>query len=55
MRARIDASIASRLNLSSSQRSMMRLLSRATGSALQALGDPNDPAAAFAQDFWAAS
>ena len=29
----------------------MRLLSRATGSALQALGDPNDPAAAFAQDF----
>ena len=51
MRARIDASIASRLNLSSSQRSMMRLLSRATGSALQALGNPNDPAAAFAQDF----
>ena len=30
---------------------MMRLLSRATGSALQALGNPNDPAAAFAQDF----
>ena len=51
VRARIDASIASRLNLSSSQRSMMRLLSRATGSALQALGNPNDPAAAFAQDF----
>ena len=45
------AHIASRLNLSSSQRSMMRLLSRATGSALQALGNPNDPAAAFAQDF----
>ena len=51
VRARIDASIASWLNLSSSQRSMMRLLSRATGSALQALGNPNDPAAAFAQDF----
>ena len=51
VRARIDASIASRLNLSSSQRSMMHLLSRATGSALQALGNPNDPAAAFAQDF----
>ena len=30
---------------------MMHLLSRATGSALQALGNPNDPAAAFAQDF----
>ena len=45
------AHIASRLNLSSSQRSWMRLLSRATGSALQALGNPNDPAAAFAQDF----
>ncbi len=45
------AHIASQLNLSSSQRSMMRLLSRATGSALQALGNPNDPAAAFAQDF----
>ena len=30
---------------------MMRLLSRATGSALQALGNSNDPAAAFAQDF----
>ena len=29
----------------------MHLLSRATGSALQALGNPNDPAAAFAQDF----
>ena len=51
VRARIDASIASQLNLSSSQRSMMHLLSRATGSALQALGNPNDPAAAFAQDF----
>ena len=51
MRARIDASIASRLNLSASQRSMMHLLSRATGSALQALGNPNDSAAAFAQDF----
>ena len=51
VRARIDASIASQLNLSASQRSMMHLLSRATGSALQALGNPNDPAAAFAQDF----
>ena len=40
VRARIDASIASQLNLSASQRSMMRLLSRATGSALQALGNP---------------
>ena len=45
------AHIASRLNLSASQRSMMRLLSRATGSSLQALGNPNDLAAAFAQDF----
>lgn len=45
------AHIASQLNLSSSQRSMMRLLSCATGSALQARGNPNDPAAAFAQDF----
>ena len=45
------AHIASWLNLSSSQRSMMRLLSCATGSALQALGNPNDPTAAFAEDF----
>jgi hypothetical protein len=47
----LNTQINSNTNLSASERSMMGLLSRASASAIRALGNPDDPLAGFAGDF----
>ena len=47
----LGTEINANTRLSGSERSMMRLFTTATASALRALGNPNDPSAAFARDF----
>ena len=47
----INTEVANSTTMSASERSVMNLLSRASASAIRALGNPGDPAAAFASDF----